>query len=94
MIERWERRFRGFVVVAAFVGLLYLGDWVVLEIRVAHGTAYRVVQVTQFLATQLKGKKVEYDMMGTFQETCTRSIFPQNGDSPCWWLEKHTSQWK
>ena len=61
---------------------------------VSRGTAYEVVQVNQFLATPLKGNKVEYDLMGTVPMTCSRSIFPQQGNPACWWLKRHTSQWE
>ncbi len=72
------RRFgRALVVLVVLLGLLYVGDWAVLRVRISHGTAYRVVTVNQFLATPLKGNKVEYDLMGTAPETCSRSIFPQ-----------------
>ena len=81
-------------VLAVLTGLLYVGDWVVLRSRVSHGTAYGVVQVHQFLATPLKGNKVEYDLMGTVPVTCSRSIFPQQGNSACWWLARHSSQWE
>jgi hypothetical protein len=91
----WMRRLgRALVVLAVLLGLLYIGDWAVLRARVSHGTAYRVISVNQLLATPLKGNKVEYDLMGTVPETCSRSIFPQQGNSACWWLEKHTSQWE
>jgi hypothetical protein len=76
------------------LGLLYGGDWIVLRFRVARGTAYSVVQVNQFLATPLKGNKVEYDLTGTVPETCSRSIFPQKGNPACWWLERHNTQWQ
>jgi hypothetical protein len=91
----WMRRL-GWALVALLVllGLLYVGDWVVLRGRVSHGTAFRVISVNQFLATPLKGNKVEYDLMGTVPVTCSRSIFPQQGNPACWWLEKHTSQWE
>jgi hypothetical protein len=82
------------VVLAVVTGLLYIGDWLVQRTRVAHGTAYGVVQVHQFLATPLKGNKVEYDLMGTVPVTCSRSIFPQQGNPACWWLERHSSQWE
>jgi hypothetical protein len=82
------------MVLAILVGLVYVGDWVVLRMRVSHGTAYGVVQVNQFLATPLKGNKVEYDLMGTVPMTCSHSIFPQQGNPACWWLERHTSQWE
>lgn len=92
---RWIRRFAWALVgLAVLLGVLYLGDWAVLRVRISHGTAYRVVTVNQLLATPLKGNKVEYDLMGTVPETCSRSIFPQEGNPACWWLERHTSQWE
>ena len=93
--SRWAVRLvRSMMVLAVLLGLLYVGDWVVLRVRVSRGTAYGVVQVNQFLATPLKGNKVEYDLMGTVPTTCSRSIFPQQGNPACWWLERHTSQWE
>ena len=82
------------IVLAVALALLYAGDWAVLRIRLSHGTAYRTITVNQFLATPLKGNKVEYDWTGTAQQTCSRSIFPQAGNTACWWLERHTSQWQ
>jgi hypothetical protein len=92
---KWKR-LGGQLVMALLVlfAALYVGDRIVLQVRIAHGTAYSVVEVNQFLATPLKGNKVEYDLMGTVQETCSRSIFPQKGNPPCWWLERHKAQWK
>ncbi|MGA8493218.1 MAG: hypothetical protein WB711_22545 [Terriglobales bacterium] len=95
MIGVWVRRLgRVVIVIVVLLELLYVGDWVVLRFRIAHGTAYGVVEVSQFLATPLKGNKVEYDLMGTVQKTCSRSIFPQKGNPACWWLERHKSQWE
>ena len=82
------------VVTAILAAVLYVADWAVLRFRVAHGTAYGTVEIHQFLATSLKGSKTEYDMTGTFQQQCTHSIFPQKGNAPCWWLERHSSQWQ
>ncbi len=73
---------------------LYAGDWLALRVRLAHGTAYGQVKVNQFLASPLKGNKVEYDWTGTVERQCTRSIFPQNGNPACWWLERHTTEWQ
>jgi hypothetical protein len=93
--SRWAGRLVRLVIVLAIVtGLLYVGDWAVLRVRVSHGTAYGVVQVHQFLATPLKGNKVEYDLMGTVPTTCSHSLFPQQGNPACWWLERHSSQWE
>ena len=94
-MSNWARRIG---LLAAFVivlfGLLYAGDWLVWRLRVSRGTAYGTVEVHQFLATSLKGNKTEYDLTGTFQETCSRSIFPQQGNPACWWLKGHNSQWE
>ena len=81
------------ILIAALV-LLYAGDWTVMRIRLSHGTAFRTVQVNQFLASQLKGNKVEYDWAGTVDEQCSRSVFPQAGSPACWWLERHKTQWE
>lgn len=95
VMRNWERRLGQLAIgLLVLFAALYVGDRIVLQVRIAHGTAYGVVEVNQFLATPLKGNKVEYDLMGTVQETCSRSIFPQKGNPACWWLERHKSQWK
>ncbi len=94
-MAKWLGRLVQFVLVlAVLVCVLYVGDWAVLRVRISRGTAFGVVQVNQLLATPLKGNKVEYDLMGTVPVKCTRSIFPQEGDAACWWLERHPSQWE
>jgi hypothetical protein len=95
VMKVWLRRLgRVAIVLIILAELLYAGDWLVLRYRVAHGTAFRTVEVHQFLATSLKGNKTEYDMTGTIQQTCSRSIFPQRGNPACWWLERHNAQWQ
>jgi hypothetical protein len=84
----------GLLGLLAAVLLTYVVDLIVLQVRIKRGTAYRVIQVNQFLATPLKGQKEEYDLLGTVPETCARSLFPQPGTPACWWLERHTSQWQ
>lgn len=71
----------------------YLGDAAVLQMKVRRGTAYQVIQVNQFLTTPLKGQKNEYDYTGQIAVTCVRAMYPQLGSQPCWWLERHRSQW-
>lgn len=73
---------------------LYAGDWAVFHLRASRGTATQSIQVDEFLSTPLKGNKAEYDYMGTQPETCSRTLFPQGGDPPCWWLKRHTSHWQ
>lgn len=77
----------------AVLVVIYLADWAALRVKIARGTGYGTVQVDQFLGTQLKGNKEEYDYLGTVPESCSHSIFP-HGAAPCWWLSRHTSHWE
>jgi hypothetical protein len=76
----------------ATLALLYLGDWLLLALRPAAQTSSSV-QVDQFLKTPLKGQKEEYDYMGTVSQSCVASLFPHRAQTPCWWLERHKTQW-
>jgi hypothetical protein len=78
----------------AFVVLLYVGDWGVVRVKMAHQTAFATVQVDQFLGTRLKGQKEEYDYMGAVQQPCVKAIFPHASTAPCWWVERHKTQWE
>ncbi len=89
-----ERASQVLVLAIVLLGILYVGDWVVLRIRIARGTAYGSVDVDQFLSSALKGNKTEYDFVGTVHQTCSRSLFPQKGNPACWWLQRHKSQWQ
>jgi hypothetical protein len=71
----------------------YFGDALVLQVKVRRGTAYQIIQVNQFLTTPLKGQKNEYDFTGQISVTCVRALYPQLGSQPCWWVERHRSQW-
>jgi len=77
---------------------LYVLDWSVFEVRRVRGTAMGSVAVEQYLQTSLKGDKAEYDYLGTANQTCSRTIFPQyetsQWDVPCWWLERHKARWQ
>ncbi|MEO8737540.1 MAG: hypothetical protein ABI380_13495 [Edaphobacter sp.] len=90
-MKRWILRVVLGLAIAS--GLLYLGDFAVLQVRVKRGTAFEMVTVEHLLATPLKGKKVEYDFLGPVAERCSRSVLPQDGSPPCWWLKRHTTAW-
>ena len=94
MSVHFNRILRSAAVGAILLVTIFVADWIVLRIRVTHGTAYGSVEIHQFLATSLKGSKTEFDMTGSFQQTCSHSLFPQGGNLPCWWLERHTAQWE
>jgi hypothetical protein len=85
----WGRIFQGLL---AFLVVLYLGDLIVLRIRIGNQESSSV-QVQQFLKTPLKGQKEEFDYMGTVNQPCVPSLFPHWSETPCWWLKRHKVQW-
>ncbi len=78
----------------AVVLVVYAADWGQFHLRASRGTAYSTYQVELYLSTPLKGNKAEYDYMGTQPQRCARSLFPQAGYVPCWWLARHTTRWQ
>ena len=82
------------IVLAISYGL----DWAVFELRLSQGNGLSSVPVEQYLSTTLKGDKAEYDYLGTADEKCSRTVFPQYALSswnlPCWWLQRYPTQWK
>jgi hypothetical protein len=85
---------RGLQFLLVALVLLYVADWAFLRARISRGTAFQTVQVHQFIATPLKGQKEEFDYDGDVAAMCSRAIFPQAGNPPCWWLKRHTSSWE
>jgi hypothetical protein len=80
-------------VFVVLVVVLYLLDWGLLRVRIAHGSAYSTVQVDEYLSTPLKGNKAEYDYLGSQPIRCVRTLFP-HGDNPCWWQRRHPARWE
>ena len=78
--------------------ILYALDWTVFEVRRLSGGGIGSVAVEQYLSTTLKGNKAEYDYLGTTNQNCSRTLFPQYAmatwNSPCWWLERHKTTWQ
>jgi hypothetical protein len=87
MIRFWIQRV-AIVLVAAFV-VIYAADCAIYKLR---GSPTSSVTVNRFLTVPLKGNKIEYDYIGAAQETCSLSLFPQAGQSPCWHLRRNPNQ--
>ena len=89
-------RMTAYVVVG--LALFYFADWGIFEIRRARGAGMGSVPVEQYLKTQLKGNKAEYDYLGTTDQSCALTALPQYAASalnpPCWWLERHKQRWQ
>jgi len=84
---RWVNRVV-LLLAAAFI-IVYVGDWVVFRLR---GSPISKVTVSRYLTVPLKGRKLEYDYLGTTDVPCSVSLFSQAGRSPCWQLRRNTSQ--
>jgi len=81
------------------LAIAYALDWTVFETRqVIWSSGLGTIAVDQFLATPLKGNKAEYDYLGTVNQTCSRTLFPQYAaaqwNTPCWWLQRHRARWQ
>jgi hypothetical protein len=84
---RWLRR----IVLAVAIGFVavYAGDWAIFRLR---GSPSSKVTVNRMLVVPLKGNKKEYDYLGSGDEPCSVSLFPQAGQTPCWRLRRNTNQ--
>jgi len=89
LLGRWLLRIVA-VALVLFV-VLYLGDWAVFAVG---GSPLSKATVHRFISVPLKGNKVEYDYVGTFDVPCSMSIFSQGGQSPCWRLRRNPNQWQ
>jgi hypothetical protein len=77
-----------FVLAVAFV-VIYTGDWAVFKLR---GSPQGKVTVNRYVTIPLKGNKFEFDYLGTSDVPCSKSLFPQTGQSPCWHLRRNPNQ--
>jgi hypothetical protein len=89
LLGRWL--FYAFVSMAACFLLTFAGDWVVFHLR---GSPMATATIQRYMGVPLKGRKEEYDYLGTVTVPCAVSLFPQNGIDPCWHMRKYPEQWE
>jgi hypothetical protein len=77
---------------AGLLVILYIGDYVVLRLRMSNGSGLGEMTVHRYYAVQLKSGKIDFLPADPQQQTCTQSLFPHMGDPPCWYLAQHTDQ--
>ena len=84
MILRWL----AFTLLAclAAAALVYVGDYVTFLLR---GQPTDQINVTRYMAAPLKGNKTELYFEGRGPMACAKSLFSQNGLTPCWYLRRH-----
>ena len=84
------RRLRPFGLALLAVALLaYPLDWAVWKLQSAAGRGMDSVNVTQLTAATLKGDKFEVYSQQQTSVDCSRSLLPEAGAGPCWWLRRH-----
>ena len=84
---------RGFLGLIGVLLVAYVADAIQVRIRLAtEGPAKVYDSVTVVYAAGLKNSKYEIYSGSPETETCSRTLFPQMGYSPCWYLRRHTMQ--
>ncbi len=81
--------FRVVLLVAAAFVAVYVCDWAVYRLR---GAPQSRVTVNRYVSIPEKGRKTEYDYLGTLDAPCAVSLFAQGGLSPCWQLRRDPNQ--
>jgi hypothetical protein len=77
----------------ALLLLLYLGDYISISYRIPNGREqFGSVEVQKLLAVPQKDNKTEYIADPPEARQCVRSLFPQLGLTPCWYLARHATQ--
>jgi hypothetical protein len=84
---------RALIVALLLLLALYVGDYVVVRVRIAKRIdPYGVVQVRRSYAVTMKNGKPEYFFESPADQTCIHSLFPHFGYPPCWYLRRRTTQ--
>jgi hypothetical protein len=84
--------------IVSAVALIYIGDFVSVRMRMLHpqpADPFETVTALRILAIGQKGNKTEYsvDPLQPQQTSeCVHSLFPHNGDPPCWYLKRKFAQ--
>jgi hypothetical protein len=77
------------VVLGAGFVAVYGGDYAIFKLR---GSPISKVTVNRYVTIPLKGRKSEFDYLGTLDVPCSVSLFAQSGQSPCWQLRRNPNQ--
>lgn len=89
-------RVAAFLVIAT--ALLYAGDFISLRLRMRHTTTtdpFETLTAPRVLAISEKGNKTEYQIDAenpTQTVTCVHALFPHNGYSTCWRVQRTLHQ--
>jgi hypothetical protein len=84
---------RGLLGLLGAVVVAYIADSVALRVRLSMGGPGKAYDtVTVLYGAGLKNGKLDLYTDQPMEETCSRSLFPQLGYEPCWYLRKHATE--
>jgi hypothetical protein len=87
-LGRWLKR--AFLAVVLSAATIWIGDYLVLRVRVAtNSNAFGTVTVQPYYAVPQKNHREEYMLSDPEDDTCVNSLLPHLGDDPCWYLRRH-----
>ena len=76
---------------AGIFALVFAADY--LSVRFAipnHRAQFDDVEVRHFYAVKLKNRKTSYMYDQPQSMECVNSLLPHYGDTPCWYMKRHT----
>lgn len=80
---------RAAAVAAAVFVVVYCGDFAIYRLR---GAPQSKVTINRYVSIPEKGRKTEFDYLGTLDAPCSVSLFSQGGESACWQLRRNPNQ--
>ncbi len=84
---------RGLLIAVILFLATYAGDFILIRSRILNNrNPYGVVRVRRYYAVTMKNGKPEYFFDQPVNQTCIRSLFPHFGLTPCWYLERRSTQ--
>jgi hypothetical protein len=83
---------RVLISVVIVCAVVYAVDFISLHADIPHRDKLGNVTVHTFYAVKLKNGKTEYDYAGDHVLSCSNSLLPQMGVSPCWYANRNTNE--
>jgi hypothetical protein len=94
-IKHWLMRviIVGTASVLGLTALAYAVDFAVFRYRVAtNRQPFGQITVTSYDAIPQKSGRTQFIFQPPQPQTCVNSLFPREGYTPCWYLQRHTEQ--
>jgi hypothetical protein len=73
--------------------VVYIGDYLSLRFQIPGGRPqFGQITVDPLYAIHVKNGKIQYEPGQQETDICVHSLFPHFGDSPCWYLSRHSDK--